>query len=74
VFGLAILLRSVWTRHAKGNTMGEKEYAGRKIVKFTATIALYALDDGAKLCVNIGKKLERVKNVSDFWVTGKFQI
>jgi hypothetical protein len=63
-FGLSILLRDVWTRHAKG----------QGIVKFAAIVALDALDGGAKLCVNIGKKLERVENVSDFRRRGKVQM
>jgi hypothetical protein len=38
--------------------VGEKERAGWGIVKFTAIVALDVLDGGAKLCVNIGKKIE----------------
>ena len=53
----SILLRSIWTRHAECNTVGEEEHAGLRIVEFTAIIALDALDGGAKLYANISKKI-----------------
>jgi len=53
----AILLRSVWTRHVKCGTLREKERAAGGIVKFSAIIALNALDGGAKLRVDISKKI-----------------
>ena len=56
-FGLSILLGSVWTRHAKCNTVGEKERASRRIIKFTAVVALDALDGGAKLRANVSEKI-----------------
>jgi hypothetical protein len=37
--------------------VGEKERAGWGIIKFTAIVALDALDGGAKLRMNIGKKI-----------------
>jgi hypothetical protein len=37
--------------------VGEKERAGRGIIKFAAIVALDALDGGAKLRMNIGKKI-----------------
>ena len=37
--------------------MGEKERAGGGIIKFMAIVALNALDGGAKLRVNKGKKI-----------------
>jgi hypothetical protein len=37
--------------------VGEEERAGSGIVKFTAIVALDALDGGAKLRVNKGKKI-----------------
>ena len=56
-FGFAILLGCVGARHAKGNTVEEKECAGQGIVKLPAIVALDALDGGAKLCVSISKKI-----------------
>jgi hypothetical protein len=37
--------------------MGEKERAGLGIIKFTAIIALDALDGGAELGANISEKI-----------------
>jgi hypothetical protein len=37
--------------------VGEEKRAGSGIVKFTTIITLDALDGGAKLCVNKGKKI-----------------
>jgi hypothetical protein len=37
--------------------VGEKERAGWGIIKFTAIVALDALDGGAKLRVSISKKI-----------------
>jgi hypothetical protein len=54
--------------------VGEKECAGWGIIEFIAIVALDALDGGAKLRVNIGKKIESVENVSDFRQSGKVQM
>jgi hypothetical protein len=70
-FGLSILLGSVWTRHAKCNTVGEKERAGRRIVKFTAIVALDTLDGGAELSVNIRKKIRKSGKCLRFFTEGK---
>ena len=56
-FGFPFLLRGIWTRHVECNTVGEKERAGGGIIKFMAIVALNALDGGAKLRVNKGKKI-----------------
>ena len=56
-FCLSILLGSIWTRHAECNTVGEKERAGGGIIKFTAIVALNALDGGAKLRANVSEKI-----------------
>ena len=37
--------------------MGEKERTGRRIIKFTAVVALDALDGGAKLRANVSEKI-----------------
>jgi hypothetical protein len=37
--------------------VGEKKCAGLGIIKFTAIVALDALDDGAELGANIGEKV-----------------
>jgi hypothetical protein len=37
--------------------VAEEKRAGSGIVKFTAIVALDALDGGAKLCVNKGKTI-----------------
>jgi hypothetical protein len=36
--------------------VGEEERVGGRIVKFSAIVALDALDGGAELCFNISKK------------------
>jgi len=70
-FGLSILLGSVWTRHAKCNTVGEKERAGCRIVKFAAIVALDALDGGAELSVNICEKIGKSGERLGFFTEGK---
>jgi hypothetical protein len=45
--------------------LGEKERAGLGIIKFTAIVALDALDDGAEFGANIGEKVARAEKVSD---------
>jgi hypothetical protein len=57
--GFTILLGGVWTRHAEGNTVGEEERAGRRIVKFMAIVTLNTLDGGAKLRANISEKVRK---------------
>jgi len=37
--------------------VGEKERASRRIIKFTAVVALDALDGGAKLRANVSEKI-----------------
>ena len=39
--------------------MGEKERAGLGIIKFTAIVALDALDGGAELRANMSKKIRK---------------
>jgi hypothetical protein len=41
------------------NTVGEEERAGLRIIKFTAIVALDALDGGAKLRANIYEKIRK---------------
>ena len=65
-FGFAILLGCVGARHAKGNTVGEKERAGQGIVKLPAVVALDALDGGAKLRVSISKKIGKSRKSVGF--------
>lgn len=56
-FSLAILWRSVGARHAHSDAMGKKEHAGGGVVKLSAVVALDALNGGAKLRRDKGKKL-----------------
>ena len=58
-FRFSVLLGCIWTRHAKGDTVGEEEWVGLRIVKFSAIITLDALDGGAKLCANMSKKIRK---------------
>jgi hypothetical protein len=52
-----VLLRGVWARHAKGDTMSEEECVGARVVKLTPIVTLDTLDGVAKLG---GKKREKV--------------
>lgn len=36
--------------------MGEEESAGAGVVELTAIVALHSFNNGAKLCLDIGKK------------------
>jgi hypothetical protein len=48
-----ILLRGIWARHSKDDTMGEEERAGRGMIKFTTIIALNCLNGGVELRAHI---------------------
>ena len=52
-----ILLRGVWTRHPKDDTVGEEERAGRGMIEFTAIVALNCLDGGVELRAHIREKM-----------------
>ena len=52
-----ILLRGVWTRHPKDDTVGEEERARRGMVKFAAVVALNCLDGGVELRAHIREKM-----------------
>jgi hypothetical protein len=51
--------------------VGEKERAGQGIVKFRTIIALDTLDGGAKLSVNICKKIGKSRKLLGFLAEGK---
>jgi hypothetical protein len=53
-----------WARHAKHDTVGEEERAGRGMIKFTAIVALNCLDGGVELRAHIREKMgEYAKSV-----------
>jgi hypothetical protein len=54
--------------------MREEERAGKGVVKFPAIVALNALNGGAELRVNVGKKFAMVEKVSDFRRSGNVQM
>jgi hypothetical protein len=55
---LAILRRSVWTRHAELNTPSEKERAGGVVIELTTIVTLNGLDSEAELSGHPGKEVE----------------
>lgn len=63
----------MWARHAKGDTIGEEEGTGGGVVKLAAVVALDATNGCRELSLDIGKKCERVENVSDFQRRGNIQ-
>jgi hypothetical protein len=73
-FNFPVLLRGVGTRHAEGDTMGDKERAGLRIVEFTTIVALNALDGEVKLHANISTKMRKSGKVSDLRHSGKVQM
>jgi hypothetical protein len=46
--------------------VGEKERAGRRLVKFSAVVALDALDGDAKLRADIGEKIRKSGKCLEF--------
>jgi hypothetical protein len=54
---LAVLARSVWTRHAELNTPREKG-AGGVIIELTPVVALDSLDGETELSGHLGKEVE----------------
>jgi hypothetical protein len=55
--GLAILLRSVATRHSKWDVVREEESAGEGVIKLASIIILDALDGATKLRGHKGKEV-----------------
>jgi hypothetical protein len=69
--GFAILLRSVWTRHAECNAVGKKESASSDVIKFSTIVTLHTFDSGGELLLHKGKKLDKVGKVADLRRRGK---
>ena len=55
---LAVLRRSIRTRHAQVDTAGEKEGTGSVVIKLTAVVTLDGLDGEAELSSDPGKEME----------------
>lgn len=55
-FSFTVLGRSVGTRHAKVNAVGQEECAGAEVVELAAVVALNSLNGDPKLCADISKK------------------
>lgn len=70
--GFIVLLGSVWARHAKDGTVGEKERAGRRVVELTAIVSLDGLHGGAKLRAHIGKKIRNSGKIVRFKAKWKY--
>jgi hypothetical protein len=56
-FGFTVLWWGVRTRHAKVDTMVEKERASGGVVEFPTIVALKSLNRAPKLCKNIREKM-----------------
>jgi hypothetical protein len=58
-FSFAVLSGSVWTRHAKKNSVRCKKGSSTKIVKFTSIVVLESLNGNTKLGVDIGEEIRQ---------------
>jgi hypothetical protein len=57
--GFAILLRGVWARHAKRNTMGKEESTRGGIIKFATVITLDGFNSAPELRLHKSKEIRK---------------